>query len=503
MNIASRLRLNALLFAGIVLAIGLLFGAVLTAQREAFEDATVANDLVKGSYELNSLSSRYLRYPEERPREHWKLIHDALAGKLSGSKFKRHDWNNVVTRMKQNLADMNVLFGDLVEAYEKRAPGPHATTADGAFELRRNQLADLLITRSREVTLDAARLASLSNAEVAGINRKIVVFIPIVTVLLSAVTLWTSARISKSISGPIGRLREGAETIGSGNLDYRVGRVSEDELGQLSIAFDEMTEKLKTTTVSRDALAREISERKRVEEERERLLADLSRSNRELEQFAHVASHDLQEPLRMVASYVQLLEKKYKGRLDEKADSYIHYAVDGAVRMQKLIEGLLAYSRIARKGAEFRPVDMNDVYDEAASNLASSIEESRAVVSSDRLPMVSGDETQLVQLMQNLIGNGIKYRKADLPPRVHVSAKREGRAWVFSVSDNGIGIEKKHYDRIFLIFQRLHTREEYPGTGIGLSLCKRIVERHHGRIWVESVPGEGTIFYFSLPAEGA
>jgi PAS domain S-box-containing protein len=245
---------------------------------------------------------------------------------------------------------------------------------------------------------------------------------------------------------------------------------------------------------------RDITGRKRSEQERERLIGELQRSNKELEQFAYVASHDLQEPLRMVGSYTTLLEKRYKEQLDERAREYIYFAVDGAERMQKLIEGLLAYSRITRRGAEFKRVNLNKVFSAALSNLSVTVEEARAEIAKEELPVVSGDETQMVQLFQNLIGNAVKYRKPDAPPKVHVSGRRDGRSWVFSVKDNGIGIEAKYYEKIFQIFQRLHTRSEYAGTGIGLALCKRIVERHYGRIWVESVPGEGSTFFFSIPA---
>ena len=247
-------------------------------------------------------------------------------------------------------------------------------------------------------------------------------------------------------------------------------------------------------------MVHDITEHRHFEQERERLLAELQRSNKELEQFAYVASHDLQEPLRMVGSYTTLLERKYKERLDEQAHKYIHFAVDGAERMQKLIEGLLAYSRITTQGAEFKRVDLNTVFSLAVSNLSVMIQENRAEVTKDDLPMILGDETHLVQLFQNLIGNGIKYRKFDVPPKVHLSGKKDGRNIVLSVRDNGIGIEPKYYERIFQIFQRLHSQSKYSGTGIGLALCKRIVERHHGRIWVESLPGEGSTFFFTVPA---
>ncbi len=247
-------------------------------------------------------------------------------------------------------------------------------------------------------------------------------------------------------------------------------------------------------------VAKDITGRKRAEEERELLLADIARSNKELEQFAYVASHDLREPLRMVSSFVQLLEQKYKGQLDDKADKYIRFAVDGADRMQKLIEGLLAYSRITRGAAQFGPVDTNRIFSLAVSNLSASIQECSALVNKDDLPMVLGDETQLLQLFQNLIGNAVKYRRPRTQPHVHISSAREGTHYVFSVRDNGIGIEPDSYDRIFQIFQRLHSHDEYAGAGIGLAVCKRIVERHHGRIWIESAPGKGSTFYFTVPA---
>jgi PAS domain S-box-containing protein len=246
---------------------------------------------------------------------------------------------------------------------------------------------------------------------------------------------------------------------------------------------------------------KDITERKRSEDELKRLLSELERSNKELEQFAYIASHDLQEPLRMVASYVQLLEKKYQGRFDEKADKYIYFAVDGVKRMQKLIDGLLAYSRVPR-GGQFTRVDANQAFSHAVANLSIAIKESGAVVTRDDLPAVFGDEIQLSQLFQNLIGNAIKFRRAEVAPVVRVSSTKDGDHWIFSVSDNGIGMDPEYFDRVFLIFQRLHAREEYPGTGIGLALCKRIVERHHGRIWVESTPGKGSIFFFTIPSSG-
>lgn len=247
----------------------------------------------------------------------------------------------------------------------------------------------------------------------------------------------------------------------------------------------------------------EIEEgRSRVEASLRRMALDLKRSNMELEQFAYVASHDLQEPLRMVTSYLQLLERRYRDRLDPDAADFIRFAVDGADHMKRLISGLLEYSRLGTGDRPFAPTDCEAALDRALANLTVAISESGASVTHDPLPAVMADAEKLVQLFQNLVGNGIKFRR-EAPPKVHLSAARSGEEWIFSVSDNGIGIEPKFAERIFVIFQRLHGRDDYPGTGIGLALCRKIVEQHGGRIWVESRPGEGSVFRFTLPCDRA
>ncbi len=251
------------------------------------------------------------------------------------------------------------------------------------------------------------------------------------------------------------------------------------------------------------AFARDVTEQKRAQRELARKVEELARSNAELEQFAYVASHDLQEPLRMVASFTQLLAHRYKGKLDADADEFIGFAVDGATRMQQLIQDLLSYSRVTTKGQSFRLIDAKAPCDNALENLQTSIKDSNAVVNVGPLPAVLADPRQLMQLFQNLIGNAVKYRN-DRTPEIHVAAKPNGDQWVFSVQDNGIGIAPQHSERIFQMFQRLHTTNEYQGTGIGLAICRKIVERHGGKIWVEAQPGKGSTFVFTIPrAEGA
>ena len=236
---------------------------------------------------------------------------------------------------------------------------------------------------------------------------------------------------------------------------------------------------------------------KRVEER----TANLARSNAELQQFAYVAAHDLQEPLRMISSYTQLLARRYQGKLDADADEFIAYAVDGANRMQRMINDLLTYSRVGTRGKEFALTDCKAALEQTLHNLQVMIEENKATVTHDPLPTVMGDESQLVQLFQNLISNAIKFHGEE-PPRVHISIQREDGEWTFAVHDNGIGIDPQFFNRLFIVFQRLHNATEYPGTGIGLAICRKIVERHRGRIWVESEPGKGSAFYFTIPVTG-
>jgi two-component system, chemotaxis family, sensor kinase Cph1 len=248
------------------------------------------------------------------------------------------------------------------------------------------------------------------------------------------------------------------------------------------------------------ASARDITELKEAEKILKLKLDELTRSNAELEQFAYVSSHDLQEPLRMIASYLQLLERKYKGKLDSKADKYIHFSVDGATRMQKLIDDLLEFSRVTTHAKEFKPTDLESIFTQVQSNLEVSIKENNALISHDPLPTLMVDKTQITQVFQNLISNALKFR-SESQPEIKISAEKRKNDWLFEVKDNGIGIDPKHSDRIFEVFKRLHKKKDYPGTGIGLSICKKIIERHGGQIWVESELGKGSIFYFTLTNE--
>ena len=251
------------------------------------------------------------------------------------------------------------------------------------------------------------------------------------------------------------------------------------------------------------ALRRESRQRQMASAKLQVIATELERSNQDLEQFASVASHDLQEPLRMVASFTELLGKRYQGQLDAQADQYIGFAVDGAKRMQTLIHELLQYSRIGHRSSDPVCCPTEAVLEKALRSLSLAFQEAHALLTHDLLPVVQGDASQLALLFQNLLGNAVKFRSLERRPCVHVSAVSSGALWQFSVADNGIGIEEKHFELIFQIFRRLHGRSEYPGTGIGLAISKRIVEHHGGTMWVQSKPGQGTTFFFTLPKPAA
>jgi signal transduction histidine kinase len=336
-----------------------------------------------------------------------------------------------------------------------------------------------------------------------------------ITMLIIAVgTLLASALLAifltQTVTRPILLLNQGVGQVSQGNLGFRIPVDTRDEIGQLSQSFNLMAASIQEKDTKLSSWAAELEERvqertlalKDAIEELENSKASLEISNIELERFAYVASHDLQEPLRMVTSYLQLLDRRTRGKLDSEALEFIQYAVEGSNRMKMLINDLLTYSRVNTRGQELTRTDSETALEQSLQVLQLAIDEASARVSHDPLPVVMADEIQLEQLFQNLVGNAIKF-KGDRPSHIHIGVERKegqrGPEWLFSVKDNGIGIDPQYFERIFILFQRLHGREAYPGTGIGLAVCQRIVERHGGRIWVESTPGQGSTFFFTLP----
>ncbi|WP_246260435.1 sensor histidine kinase [Cellulomonas taurus] len=315
-----------------------------------------------------------------------------------------------------------------------------------------------------------------------------------VSAVIAAMLLWRT--LSRWITGPLNALAEDSRAVSSGDLHHRVETTGPGEIADLAADVERMRLSLVEQLQSIEASRAEVAA---AHEQLSEQAEELRRSNRDLEQFAYVASHDLQEPLRKVASFTQLLQKRYGGQLDERADQYIGFAVDGAKRMQALIQDLLGFSRVGRIGGEVTDVPMDEALADALDNLGSLIEDTGAVIEVDDLPVVAGERGLLVQLLQNLIGNAIKFRDPERPPTVRITARQDGDTWEFDCRDNGIGIDAQYAERVFVIFQRLHPKDVYGGTGIGLALCKKIVEYHGGRIWLGETDGPGTSIRWTLP----
>lgn len=336
--------------------------------------------------------------------------------------------------------------------------------------------------------LDVARDQARADLGVARITRDRVLLALVIGFVLAVVSL--SLLLHRMVGRPLSALAAASDRVRSGTFAGRIEVRGPSDVRAVAAAVEDM----------RRRLVAELAESR----EQETLLAEqaeeLRRSNSELEQFAYVASHDLQEPLRKVASFCQLLEKRYGTELDERGRQYIGFAVDGAVRMRVLIEDLLTFSRVGRVHESWKPVDLDRSLDRALANLTLAVEESGAtVVREDRLPELLGDATSLTMVWQNLIGNAVKFRRPDVPCRITVGCVREGEDWHLTVADTGIGIAPEFSDKVFVIFQRLHDRDAYEGTGIGLALCRKIVEFHGGRIWLDPGPDEGTLIHFTLP----
>ena len=340
-----------------------------------------------------------------------------------------------------------------------------------------------LLTFNRQT--NAQRLAALGRLHTA--TRATIAEASAIGVLLILTAVFGWIGLTAWVRRPLESVRREAQTVASGDLNHQVDVTGPREIMELAADVEAMRRQL---ILSLDDVSFKASE--------------LQRSNRELEQFAYVASHDLQEPLRKVASFCQMLETRYSDQLDERARQYIAYAVDGAKRMQGLINDLLAFSRVGQPGAHFRPVDLNEVAGQAVSELEAAIEDSDATITVDRLPVITGDRTLLIQLFANLMGNSIKFRRVDVAPVIRFTADQNGGEWEFACQDNGIGIEPAYRERVFVIFQRLHPRDAYPGTGIGLALCRKIVDFHGGKIWIEDPPASpsgstGTTIRWTLP----
>jgi len=414
--------------------------------------------------------------------------------RLSALVGGRQDLQRDLAAVRQAADSWRSSYAEPVIARVRAAGNrPDAALASGAGRLQFDRLRVTLT--ALQADLDRARAAAAAQLRRGIVLLDVLSAVAVAAAVLLAVGLWSALR--SWVVDPLARLGAEARMVAGGDLAHRVAVTGPREVTVLAGEVEAMRTRI-VDAYHGEAMARQASED--AAHQLEEQASELRRSNAELEQFAYVASHDLQEPLRKVASFCQMLERRYKGQLDERADQYIAFAVDGAKRMQRLINDLLAFSRVGRLTGEFRDVALDEVLAAALSSTEPLREETGATVTSDPLPIVPGDPGLLTQLLQNLLVNAVKFRREGVPPAVHVSARRIDGEWQLCCSDNGIGIEPQYGERVFVIFQRLHAKDAYEGTGIGLALCKKIVEHHGGRIWIDPDRTDGATVCWTLPA---
>ena len=487
MTIDSRIKTTSLVLVFFVLGIGVILFWNCRQIENGIEQMRMNSQIVEAAFMLRVLMDEQLTYPGKRTLSQWQRQHDVLGQILREATYSDAARPAMLKKLRDDYEDVGLPFAQLVARQTPKSGEINTQTVTALDETLRT----LLSLHLEKIVNTACRLtvsSQVSALNMQKLTKKVIVW---TTILMMSIFLINLYLLEKSVVNPLRRISEGAQIVGDGNLGYSVDANSSDEVGQLAAAFNKMSRNLKKT---HDSLEMEIRERKHTEQE-------LLRSNAELQQFAYVASHDLQEPLRNVANCVQILKEEYRNKLDADADQLIHYAVDSVVRMKALISDLLLFSRVGTRSQQFEETNCEEVLEETLTSMRSSIAETGAVITHDPLPTIPADGTQLLQVFQNLVANAIKFRR-DEPPKVHISAVKNGSEWVFSLKDNGIGIESRHFERILVIFQRLHNRTEYDGSGMGLAIVKKIVERHQGKVWVESEVGVGSTFYFTIPNEG-
>jgi signal transduction histidine kinase len=468
-RIRKRLQISAIPAIAVSLVAALFISLGWQQQGNTREQRRKAQMVVKGVFNLNSIAYEYTMTRSLDDVNDWYQESQRLEKILES--YEPANDNEERLLLEARASHMRIL--DHFRKLSDTAPiGPrHDARFDRLWE-RRN--ASEFLRECRSMLRMGFELAASAEARDRAASRRTNALVVVSILVLVGVIAVGAVWMASTVVDRVDAVHKGMEIVATGNLDHRIEMEGDDEFGDLARAFDDMTERLQTSQ------------------------AELQRSNKALEEYAYVASHDLSEPLRMVSSFLQLLERRYRANLDQKAHEYIDFAVDGAKRMQVLIKDLLHYSRVGMSNTPFERVDCNKLVAQVWQDLNVAVEESHAELSCGDLPAIHGDRLQLQQLFQNIIANGIKFH-GETAPYISVRAVIDGEQARFTIADNGIGIDPDHATRIFVIFQRLHTREQYSGTGIGLAVCKKIVDRHGGEIWVESAEGSGSRFCFTLP----
>ena len=524
---------------------------VLFIQNKQVEEArrynALAFKIVHGMFELNILTSDYYLRESGRAQIQWQQKHEAVAklfALMNQSRIAQS--SNIIEDLMRKNEEIRQKFSDLITY--KRRQNDSLMVRDRLIGMEENLFRQLSAS-AQDIVTSALQLAVLSRTQLEEARNTITLVAMLSFLILMCALVGNALYTSSLVSRPLKELTKGTKMIGTGDLEYRIPIKSQDEMGHLAQTFNKMSQSLleshtdleekvadrtrqlestnkslqlqtqnlvtseQALTVQREELIafnERLKDQQLILEEQkisleeakdalEKNAIDLQHSNAALKKFAYIASHDLQEPLRMISGFSTLLKDQYKGRIDEQADKYLGYMAEGSERLQDMIQGLLSYSRLEAQMASFEPCDLNKIILSTMENLNHLIVQYNVTVYYDNLPSVNGNPMQIGQVFQNLVSNAIKYRSNAIP-KIEVTAQLNGERWKISFKDNGVGVEEKYYQKIFELFQRLHTRQHSQGTGMGLAICQQIIKGHGGKIWIESKLNQGSTFIFTLPA---
>ncbi len=495
MRITTKLRIAALTLAIIALAIGAGLYFSYTSLTEMQKKGRSVREIMDGFSDIRSLVRHYALYHEERPQQQFLLSYNEIKNLIATLTFTDRQKSQILQNMAQRGKTVEALFMKLVDNYKFHRTLRNITLLSQAEE----RLAGQILIQLHEAMSDASYLMGLIDADIESNQRRINILL--VAFLAGAIIpmVLTILHLTEKITSSLARLQKGTEIIGEGNLNYRTGISSQDEIGKLSQAFDRMTEKLQATTVSRDALAAEVEERRRTETELKEQAVQLEAANKELESFSYSISHDLRAPLRAIDGYARMILRTYEDKFDADTTRKFNDIRSNAQMMGRLIDDLLAFFRLGRKPLSISMVNMYDLANDVWKELQVINRDRNMTLVLQNIPCAYGDRTLIKQVYVNLLSNAVKFTKSRDEARIEVGGHTEADEDIFYVRDNGIGFDMAYYDKLFGVFQRLHIIDEFKSTGVGLATVKRIIQRHGGRVWAEGKETEGATFYFTLP----